>query len=847
MHIALLGNTLAGESSAVKGIIGVILDRSSRIGQEQAVAMNMALEDFYHYSNQSFVMHIRNSQGDPLQAALAARDLIDNQKVQAIIGPHTWKETSLVAEVCSQKSIPLLSMAGETPDWATEKFHFLLQSTPSQIMQMKAIAEIVKSWDWYKVSLIYEDGDSSSTEVLSQLSKALREVGTELSNVLAIPPFANSSLSQQLERLREGQCTIFVVHLPFPLALHLFETAKKMNMMEEGNVWITMDTFTSLFHSLNASTMSNMQGIVGVKSYIPCLWQQNHNFYHRFRKKFSSENYEEFNYEPGVYAAQAYDAAWTVALAMRESNQNGSHFLLDKILLSNFTGLSGKIQFTDKKLAPVHTFQIINAMGKSYREIGFWSDGLGFSKTLGQNASDSSLIKELVQVVWPGGRMSNPTCAKQLRIGVPSMSTFKQFVNVFQDHSQNITIFKGFSIELFKETVKNLPYHLDYDFFAFNGTYDELVKQVYLKNYDAVVGDVTLESTRYKYAAFTQPYTDPGVVMVVPVQSKAGNKAWLFMKPFTKLMWILIIIVIFYNGLAVWIIERNHCPELNGPILHQTTTVLWLAFTPLFSMNGGKLHSNLSRMAMVVWLFVALIITQTYTASLTSMLTVDRLEPTENSIQKLRESNAKIGYDRGSYMKEYLQDALDFSAENLKQYSSSEDYAKALRNKEIAAAFLDAAEANIFLANYCKGFVKAGPTNKHGGFGFVFPIGSPLLHSVNQALLNISESGTLRDLERDMLGSEECKDSKTDIETSSLGPSSFMVLFILTAGTSTTALLVYIFPMNCLCHGQRTIWRLMMAVLKHWGSQKTRFSRRVHNVAESPSNYPNISNLPTHV
>ena len=412
---------------------------------------------------------------------LAARDLIDIQKVQAIIGPQTWEETSLVAEICTQKSIPLLSLADATPEWAMEKWRFLLQSVPSQIIQMKAVAAMVKSWKWHAVSLIYEDGDSSSAEVLSQLSRALREVGTELSTVLAIPPLFSSSSSQELEKLRDGKCRVFIVHLSFPLALHFFETAKKMNMMEDGNVWITTDTFTSLLHSLNASTSSNLQGIIGVKSYIPDLGHQYKNFYHKFRKKFGVENFEEFNYEPGIFASQAYDAAWTVAQAMKETHQKGGQLLLDTILLSNFTGLSGKIQFTDRKLAPAHAFQIIQVIGKSYREIGFWSAGLGFSKSFGKNASYCSSMKELDQVVWPGGLWSNPTCAKRLRIGVPSTSTFKQYVDVIQDHSENTTSFNGFAIDLFKATVKKLPYHLQYEFIAFNGTYDDLVKQVYNK------------------------------------------------------------------------------------------------------------------------------------------------------------------------------------------------------------------------------------------------------------------------------------------------------------------------------------------------------------------------------
>ena len=72
MPMLLLRNASANESA--KGIIGAIINNSSRIGKEQRVAMNMALKDFFSYSNQSFDLHIRKStQGDPLQAAFAGQ------------------------------------------------------------------------------------------------------------------------------------------------------------------------------------------------------------------------------------------------------------------------------------------------------------------------------------------------------------------------------------------------------------------------------------------------------------------------------------------------------------------------------------------------------------------------------------------------------------------------------------------------------------------------------------------------------------------------------------------------------------------------------------------------------
>jgi hypothetical protein len=124
-------------------------------------------------------------------------------------------------------------------------------------------------------------------------------------------------------------------------------------------------------------------------------------------------------------------------------------------------------------------------------------------------------------------------------------------------------------------------------------------------------------------------------------------------------------------------------------------------------------------MTMVVWVFVVIVIMQTYTASLTSMLTIQQLEPTIADVEALQNSNAMIGHPNGSFVSKYLVDVLHFKPNNTKAYNSPEAYAQALRSKEIAAAFLEYPLAKLFLAKYCKGFIIAGPTYKIGGFGFV--------------------------------------------------------------------------------------------------------------------------------
>lgn len=66
---------------------------------------------------------------------------------------------------------------------------------------------------------------------------------------------------------------------------------------------------------------------------------------------------------------------------------------------------------------------------------------------------------------------------KLLEVGVPMRSTLKQFVEVSHDE-KNIT---GFSIDVFEAAVRLLPYKLRYKMVPFNGSIDDLLKEVSLK------------------------------------------------------------------------------------------------------------------------------------------------------------------------------------------------------------------------------------------------------------------------------------------------------------------------------------------------------------------------------
>jgi ionotropic glutamate receptor NMDA 1/ionotropic glutamate receptor len=431
----------------------------------------------------------------------AATELISSKRVQSIIGAMTAQETGLFSEVdMNMKNIPIISLTSPaiTPPSMPYQLPYFLQMSNHITLHMQCIVDIVGHFKWRKVTALYEhkNGFSAYSGIITLLSDKLKVVNSEISyhsDLSSLSSISNPEITieQELIKLRSKSNRVFIVLVSsLELAILLFEKANQMRMMEKDYVWIVTDEIASLLDSVDSSVVNNMQGVIGFKTNFARTRDTFKRFKSRFRKKYGSKYPEEEEYSnPSIFALRAYDATWAIARAMEKSQGKiTSKELSGNILSSNFEGLSGTVRFENNVLWQSPSFQIINVVGNSYRVMAVWSPKFGFSQSEEKynGATANSSLKNLGPVYWPGGMPStNPRgwaisdADIPLKIGVPAMGAFKQFVRVTFDQTQNATCVTGFTINVFEAVVKRLPYNLPYVLVPFYGTYDEMVEQVY--------------------------------------------------------------------------------------------------------------------------------------------------------------------------------------------------------------------------------------------------------------------------------------------------------------------------------------------------------------------------------
>ncbi|KAF8031896.1 hypothetical protein BT93_D0953 [Corymbia citriodora subsp. variegata] len=788
--------------------VGVILDLDSRFGDQMRMAIKIACQDVNsisslgtHYIKPYYV----NSHSKSLRAISAAEKLIKRKNVQVIIGLETWEGATLIAEIANQSQVPVISFARDqvTPTLMVQTlWPSLFRMSSDESNQIKCIVDVVSSYNRQRVSIIYEAGayDTMYSKLLNSLSEELGKIGSTVEDQLILEALSSPngeevSLEEKLMKLKGKASPVFIVlGMSPPGSANFLKEAKKMGLFYGDSIWIFAEKpFANLLVSAEKSAISStVEGAIGVITYRP-----KNQAYREFRSKFLNMFHhkygENFNFEPDIDVVRAYDCIMVIknAIDAAPSHDIIPEFLFNRISRNRLTGLSGPIRFEKGQLAHQPAFQLVSVNGNEYRELRLWSPNFNFSRSfIAKQSSRRNGYAIADKLKTEEGQTSGGN--KPLVIGVPSKSPFDKFVKEEIDDTTGKAYYIGFCIDVFEKVVSHFPDPLNYQFSPHNGTYQDLINKVRDKTYDAAVGDVTILANRSQFVEFTQPFIASDLSMIVPEKPDL-NRALIFMEPFTPTMWIASGGILIYTMLVVWFLERPINPEFRGPWTNQLSTALWFTFSSLFFAHRERVYRNFTRIVLVIWFFVALILTQSYTASLTSLLTLQELKPTVTTMEWLRISKARVGCDPEAFICDYLTNTLNFSKEAIVGISNTSSYGDEFRRGNIAALFLEYPYERAFFTEYCSGYLATHENYRFGGFGFVFPKGSPLAANFSEAILELSESGEMQRLENKWFP-PECTMRNFTNETPRLGLNSFWALYALTIATSTGC-----FLFACLC------------------------------------------------
>ncbi|KMZ74963.1 Glutamate receptor [Zostera marina] len=889
--------------TAVTFPVGVILDLETESGMVWNTTIAMAVEDFYasHRDYKTrLVLNVRDTKQDVFGSAVSVVDLLGNFGVQAIIGPTDSSQARIVSELGNRAQVPIISFSASNPSLSHANTPYFIRTGLDDSSQVNVIADIINHFRWSEVVPIYEDSEYGNG-IIPFLYEALSSVDAKIScrGSGSIPPTAtDDQIYSTLKVLKSHEARVFVVHMRPSLGWRLFKKASEIGMMEDGYVWIITDGISSALNLADPSTvpLDSMQGVLGVKPYVQTS-EALRNFTSRWKTRIRKDRDLNSDASLDVHALWAYDTVWALAMAVEKvvesststSTSTKDHFgksidysnlgmlkafslgpeLVDAIVATEFSGLSGKFHLVDGQLQS-SPFQIVNVNGWAPgREVGFWKSSSGLSRRLSVSAENMINTNVLGPVIWPGEakliggdgrRMLSPVekNKRKITVIVPMKNGFNEFVKVesIDNRTKEVNV-SGFSIDVFKQVIKNLNVDIvKYEAYSIyeNHNYDDMCKE--LKKDSVIVGDVTIIARR-SYVEFSLPFTETGIAMLVPTSKNSyaeSGSPWILFKPWKWDLWLTVFGFLLLTALMVWVIEHRINPEFRGPPSQQMSLVFYLVFSTLVFPQKEMVISNLSRIAYIVWVVVIFILTTSYTASLTSMLTVENLQrPRITDLVSLLDNGDYVGYQCGAFLNNTLHD-FGFSKSKIKCYNTSEEYNIALSlgssGGGVSAVLDEVPYINLFLnkhsSNYTmvvqthKGFGMSNTQQTSGyGFGFVFPKGDPLVLDVSRGVLEVTQGTTIDAIDEKWFGARKMSNEE-DHDYIQLSFHNFWGLFVITGGASVIAIIVYLINFAC------SNWGEIKDVVFSDSSIKTKISMTATMFDKKDSKFKAVENDSRH-
>ncbi|AFZ55261.1 transporter substrate-binding domain-containing protein [Cyanobacterium aponinum] len=356
----------------------------------------------------------------------------------------------------------------------------------------------------------------------------------------------------------------------------------------------------------------------------------------------------------------------------------------------------------------------------------------------------------LISNIFPNSCLSQETINNKINQPINSETNLKVITNSFPplviiDQEK----YTGFSIELWDAIASEL--NIDYTIKRKNNV-QELIDGVMAGEADVAIAGISMTSEREKIIDFSHPIFESGLKILV--SGKQASPFVVFLRSFfSPILWntmgFLVIVTIICAHL-MWFLERKKNSEMfPQKYFKGIWESFWWSIVTLVTVGyGDKTPITFGgRLLATLWMFTGILLISYFTASVSSDLTLHRIQANIHSYHDLRDK--KVGTLANTTSANFLQ---MIGAEVI-TYNSIHKAYSALKNQEIRAIVYDAPVLMYYAKQDTKYNLQVvGHVFEPQDYAIVLQLNSIYRQPINEAILTLKENGTYNEIYQKWFG-----------------------------------------------------------------------------------------------
>jgi ABC-type amino acid transport substrate-binding protein len=308
---------------------------------------------------------------------------------------------------------------------------------------------------------------------------------------------------------------------------------------------------------------------------------------------------------------------------------------------------------------------------------------------------------------------------------------------------ENTQSIEGFSIDLWKAIAKDL--NISYRFVV-KSNVKLLIESVKSGESDVAIAAVSINAQRSQLVDFSHQYFRSGLQIAIKKEKSTlslfydGIKTVIFSNTFLYAV-VLLTIMLIVIAHIIWWEERGKNDQFSSSYFAGIFDALYWSIITMTTVGYGDkvAKTYLGKVTTIIWVMVGYFLFAYFTASVTTVSTVAKLEGSIHKISDLE--GKKVAVVKGSTSEAFIlqQNIYTVAAHSI------EDAFILLEKDQVQAIVYDAPVLQYLIKNR-EDFIVVDTIFKEEYYGIVFPKNSPYRDKINTTLLKIIESHQYKQL-----------------------------------------------------------------------------------------------------